>query len=49
MFSIFLSTDSYHVVTVFDDVSKAYYSCDHGILLTKIKVTLSKSETQIIQ
>ena len=28
-----------HVVSVFVDVSKAFDSCDHGILLTKIKKT----------
>jgi len=28
-----------HVVSVFVDVSKAFDSCDHGILITKIKQT----------
>jgi len=32
-------SDKKHVVSVFVDVSKAFDSCDHGILLTKIKKT----------
>ena len=39
-----------HVVSVFVDVSKAFDSCDHGILITKIKRTgLSEIGIKLIQ
>jgi hypothetical protein len=39
-----------HVVSVFVDVSKAFDSCDHGILITKIKKTgLNANGLQLIQ
>jgi len=39
-----------HVVSVFVDVSKAFDSCDHGILLTKIKKTgLNNEGIKLIQ